>query len=86
VLGRALAAVAALSCAAAAAAADEAAPEPRNGNPRHGIELTPFAGYRIGGEFEEEGTDNTFGLDESESWGLVVNFPAANVDTQWQGL
>jgi hypothetical protein len=53
-----------------------------------GFQLTPFAGYRFGGEFEEEdsdeeGSNETFELDDSSSIGLIVNFPYTYY-TEWE--
>jgi hypothetical protein len=77
-LGPALA-VAAIGCAASGlACAQEAKPR------RH--ELTAYGAYRVGGEFEDENGEDEFELDESNAYGLVFNFPAMNVDTQWQAL
>jgi len=50
------------------------------------FELTAYAGYRFGGEFEDESGVGGFKLAEGDAVGLIFNFPAANVDTQWQAL
>jgi hypothetical protein len=50
------------------------------------FELTAYGAYRVGGVFEQEDGDGEFELDEGGAEGLVFNFPAANVDTQWQAL
>jgi opacity protein-like surface antigen len=42
-----------------------------------GIEVTPFAGYRFGGSFEDEDTEEDFDLDDDGSLGLILNFPAS---------
>jgi hypothetical protein len=69
---------AALSCLAiGAAVADER--EPR-------FELTPYLGYRIGGEFEQQDGSTRFELDEGHAQGLVFNIAAYDVNTQWQVL
>ena len=49
------------------------------------FELTPFAGYRIGGEFEEQDSDREFEIDESDAQGIVFNIRAA-ANTQWEIL
>ncbi len=38
-----------------------------------GVEVTPFAGLRFGGSFEDTNTGNQISLDESGSYGLVVD-------------
>lgn len=47
------------------------------------FELTPFAGYRIGGEFEDEATGTDFELDDSGSFGLIFNARASDI-TQYE--
>jgi hypothetical protein len=76
--GRALA-VAIIGCAASGLACAQEAP-------RRGFELTAYGAYRVGGEFEDENGEDQFELDESDAYGLIFNFPAMNVDTQWQAL
>ena len=49
------------------------------------FELSPFAGYRFGGEFEEEGVDRTFELDESNAYGIILNI-REGANTQWEVL
>jgi len=66
------------SLARGAAAADNEAP------PR--FELTPFAGYRIGGEFEQQNGGGHYELDEGNSEGLIFNITARDVNTQWEVL
>ena len=66
------------SLARSAAAADDEAP------PR--FELTPFAGYRIGGEFEQQNGGGHYELDEGNSYGLIFNIEARDVNTQWEVL
>jgi len=39
-----------------------------------GVEITPFAGFRFGGMFEDINTGTNITLDESESYGLVLDF------------
>ena len=48
-------------------------------------ELTPFAGYRFGGAFEEEDTDRTFDLEESNAHGIILNI-REGPNTQWEVL
>ena len=50
------------------------------------FELTPYLGYRIGGEFEAQDGSTKYELDEGNSAGLVFNIVAADVNTQWQVL
>ena len=38
-----------------------------------GLRLTPYLGYRIGGEFEDADTGSTLDLDETESYGLIIS-------------
>ncbi len=56
-------------------------------NELRGIEITPFAGYRIGGSFtgdEEAGSsDEDVDLDDAASYGLIVNWPA-EANTEWE--
>jgi opacity protein-like surface antigen len=35
--------------------------------------LTPFLGYRVGGEFEDATTGTTLDLDEAQSYGLIIS-------------
>ena len=48
-------------------------------------ELTPFAGYRVGGEFKEEGGDRKFELNESNAYGIILNIREYS-DAQWEVL
>jgi hypothetical protein len=73
----ALAAAMVFLLASGAAAADERSPR---------FELTPYLGYRIGGEFEEQNGGRHFELDEGHAQGLVFNIVAHDVNTQWQVL
>jgi hypothetical protein len=74
----ALCAAVALGVVTSRAAADGEAP------PR--FELTPYAGYRIGGEFEGQNGGGSFKLDEGNSEGLIFNIAARDVNTQWEVL
>jgi opacity protein-like surface antigen len=53
----------------------------------HNIEITPFAGYVIGGSFEADEEASTANrdvdLDDAASYGLIVNWPA-EVNTEWE--
>jgi len=50
------------------------------------FELTPYLGYRIGGEFEQQNGSQKYELDEGNSAGLIFNVVARDVNTQWQVL
>jgi len=53
----------------------------------HNIEITPFAGYVVGGSFsndDDTGTnDQDVDLDDAASYGLIVNWPA-EANTEWE--
>ena len=49
------------------------------------FELTPFAAYRIGGDFEDSDTGEEFDLDDSNAAGLILNI-AAHPEGQWEAL
>lgn len=49
------------------------------------IELTPFGAYRFGGSFEVKGSNASYELDDSSSYGLIVNF-RHDANTQWEIL
>jgi hypothetical protein len=49
------------------------------------IEITPFAGYRFGGTFENEEETARYELEDSASFGLLVNVPH-DTNTQWEIL
>lgn len=49
------------------------------------FELTPFAGYRIGGDFELSETGETVRLADAASYGLMFNVRQA-YNTQWEIL
>ncbi len=40
------------------------------------FELSPFAGYRIGGDFQETDGDGELDLDDSNAFGIILNGPA----------
>ena len=45
------------------------------------IEITPFVGYQFGGELEEIGDEPiTRKLDQSPTWGLMLDFGITNLD------
>lgn len=54
--------------------------------PLHGVEITPFAGYRMGGEFDGVDSDPD-GLDieigDATAFGLAINWPA-DENTEWE--
>ncbi len=49
------------------------------------VELTPFGAYRFGGTFNVEGTSESYRLQDSSSFGLILNFPYGD-NTQWEIL
>ena len=49
----------------------------------YGMEISPIAGYRSGGSFEDPATGETLDLDESSSYGIVVN-KDYDANTQWE--
>jgi hypothetical protein len=49
------------------------------------FELTPFAAYRGGGEFEDKEGLVEFELQESNAWGLILN-GSVESNTQWEVL
>jgi opacity protein-like surface antigen len=49
------------------------------------FELTPFAGYRFGGEFDVADSDTTLNLNDSPSFGLLFNI-RQHANTQWEIL
>lgn len=51
--------------------------------PARDVELTPMAGYRGGGSFEDAGNGETLDVDESGSFGLVLNIDH-DANTQWE--
>ncbi len=50
-----------------------------------GIEVTPIGGYRFGGTFEFDESDASYEIEESSSFGLIVNLPH-DTNTQWEFL
>ena len=51
----------------------------------HGIEVTPFGGYRFGGTFDVDGQDATWKLSDASSFGLLLNM-RHRANTQWELL
>ena len=49
------------------------------------VEITPFAGYRTSGTFDLETIDGSYKLDDSESFGLLINLRESG-NTQWEVL
>ena len=49
------------------------------------FELTPFAAYRGGGQFEDKEGLVEFDLQESNAWGLILN-GRVEANTQWEVL
>jgi len=47
------------------------------------VEITPFAGYGLGGEFEEYSTDTKLTVAEEPVYGLTVDWPAG-ASTQYE--
>ena len=50
------------------------------------FELTPYAAFRFGGEFEERDGSRDFTLEERAAQGLIFNIRAAATDGQWEVL
>lgn len=50
-----------------------------------GTELTAFGAYRFGGTFEEEQTEAEYELNDSPSFGFILNLPHKD-PTQWEIL
>ena len=49
------------------------------------FELTPFAGYRFGGTFEIEDSPESYDIQDSSSYGVILNFPH-RANTRWEVL
>lgn len=60
------------------------APTPAQEQPFN-FELTPYGGYRVGGEFEETGGDLSIDLNDNGSYGFIFNARHSPV-TQWEIL
>ena len=53
------------------------------GQKNYRFQVTPFAGYRVGGTFEDELTEAELDLDEDSSFGLVLNM-RESANTEWE--
>lgn len=49
------------------------------------VELTAFGAYRMGGSFDVEEADTSYDVEDSPSYGLIVNF-RQTANTQWEIL
>ena len=47
------------------------------------FEITPFGAYRFGGGFEVTDADTSYDIDDSPSYGFIVNF-RQQANTQWE--
>ncbi|UCG71327.1 MAG: outer membrane beta-barrel protein [Chromatiales bacterium] len=47
------------------------------------FEITPFGGYRIGGDFEDDDTGVEYDIDDDKAYGLIFNM-MAEANTQWE--
>jgi hypothetical protein len=47
------------------------------------VELTPFAAYRFGGTFELQDDEGSYELEDSSSYGLILNIKQ-KFNTQWE--
>jgi opacity protein-like surface antigen len=56
------------------------APDPKT---VRGFEVTPFAGYRIGGTFQDEVTEDELELNDAGSFGLILNL-RESPNTEWE--
>jgi hypothetical protein len=43
-------------------------------NARRHLEIVPFSGYQIGGKFEDEETDTDLEINDSSTWGFLVDY------------
>jgi opacity protein-like surface antigen len=50
---------------------------------KYKFQLTPFAGYRFGGTFEDRDTGQEYELNSSPSYGVILNFPS-KAPTEWE--
>ena len=48
-----------------------------------GVEITPFGGYRFGGTFETADASVEYEMEDSSSFGLILNFRHKS-NTQWE--
>ena len=72
-IGRLVVIVSCLACAAPALASED---DTR-------LEFTPFAGYRVGGTFEDTDSEGSLELRESGAWGFIVNGDV-EANTEWE--
>jgi hypothetical protein len=49
------------------------------------FEITPLGGYRLGGSFEIEDSTESYDVEDSPSYGLIINFPHRH-NTRWEVL
>lgn len=49
------------------------------------FEISPFVGYRVGGQFDLQATDARYKLNDSETFGLLVNL-RESANTTWELL
>ena len=47
------------------------------------FEVTPYAGYRVGGTFDDTDSEESLELGESSAWGLIVN-GRVQENTEWE--
>jgi len=71
--------IAVLLAAICVSSAATAAEEPGN------FEITPLGGYRFGGSFDVQGSDDSYELEDSSSFGLILNL-RDQANTQWEIL
>lgn len=50
-------------------------PAPTLADDGPGLEITPIGGYRFGGTFQVEDADTSWGVEDSSSFGLILNLP-----------
>ncbi len=49
------------------------------------VSITPFIGYRTGGEFKDEDSGEKIEVNNASSYGLIINAPASDT-TEWELL
>jgi opacity protein-like surface antigen len=49
----------------------------------YGFQIAPFVGYRAGGSFEDDETEEEYDLENDNSFGFVLNWPAESY-TEWE--
>jgi hypothetical protein len=50
---------------------------------KSGVEVTPFGAYRFGGKFDVKQSDEFYDLDDSASFGVILNLPHSE-NTQYE--